>query len=198
MKRFYVILLLLLSISSSIFADDINRKGFYIGVAQGNVDFEDDGLSDDYSPYGGNYNSDGLDDGTKLYFGMQFNGIIGLEGGYTQYGEFGTSLGITEYTATNLGLNLGVSFLSSQLRPFINLGISVIEADLKSSSYTVYTIEDTAVGFHYGIGFQYEPNVLRGVGFRVALERDLFRQEINDDSYNQTLEMMYVGVQYKF
>mgnify|MGYP000618985043 CR=1 FL=1 len=56
----------------------------------------------------------------------------------------------------------------------------------------------------FGLGFDYAPTSLDGIGFRIAYEGDYFAVDSSDnapefkDIYSQSLNLLYFGVQYKF
>jgi hypothetical protein len=180
-----VVITLLLTIVIN--AED-NARGFYLGIGSGSMKYNDDGLA-----------SNDLDDknnGTKLYLGFQFNKVVGVEYSYINYDKYNSYTISQEFTEHKIGANLGYSFMNAQLRPFINLGLALISRDITGGN--VYQIDDGGLGLAYGLGIQYEPNFLNGVGIRIGYDSTLFAQKIGYETYNQSLNMTYIALQYKF
>ena len=185
-------------LTSSAYAD---ARGFYLGGGIGSATYDDGGVS---TTVGGS-EVETSDSGYKVYAGFQFGRVFALEGSYTDYGTYAAKIGSYSYAAQSVTVaaNLGYSFLDEQLRPFALLGISVVQEDHTNLLPQYATINDFASAFHYGIGFQYEPNVLKGLGFRIAYESDLYLMLVEDPTgssktYTQNSGLLYASVQYKF
>lgn len=119
--------------------------GPYIGAGLGVYqDSDTDG--------GGNLDAESM--GYSLYGGYQFNRIVGIELGYTDYADyekFGTKL--LSPTSLSVAANLGYTFDNS-IRPFVTAGLSYV--DLNSSNSAFYG-DDSGAGLHFGIGVEYNP-----------------------------------------
>lgn len=178
-----------------------NSSGAYIGIGYGNTIFESDGFVGDQITTS---DFDEEDSGLTFYGGYQFNNIVGVELSYRDYGKFEAISGFAqEPTGMGVGANVGYSFLDGQLRPFGVLGLSYVKMNYINLPAYVISLDDTGAAVHYGIGVQYEPDVLAGLGFRMAYEADSYVIEVQDTfggnkEYTQTLGMLYLGVQYKF
>ena len=206
MKKIVLGALLTTLLASTAMAGD-NRSGLYAGLGYGNVNYSDDGLS---KRIGGS-EVDDANTGMKVYLGYQFNNVIGLELGYVDYGKFEAKNTGKDYSyaskSYSLSANLGYSFMDSQIRPFANLGAAYLSTKHENLLPT-YEDEtnDRGVAFHYGLGIQYEPNALKGVGFRVAYEIDTYATSVktlgtssdSDKTYTQANSLLYAAVQYKF
>ncbi len=174
-----------------------NSNGAYIGVGFGATGYADDNYVQDVGRTG----LDKSDTGYKIYGGYQFNNIVGVEVGYTDYGKFSAAQDyIQEANAMSVGANVGYSFLDGQLRPFGIIGLGYVDLDTQNSPVTI--VDDTVATFHYGVGIQYEPDALIGFGLRLAYEEDFYSIEhvkvIGTITYLQALGVVYLGVQYKF
>ena len=174
-----------------------NSNGAYVGVGFGATGYADDNYVQDIGCTG----IDKSDMGYKIYGGYQFNNIVGVEVGYTDYGKFSAAQDYTqEANAMSVGANVGYSFLDGQLRPFGIIGLGYVNLDTQNSPVTI--VDDNVATFHYGVGIQYEPDALAGFGLRLAYEEDLYSIEyvraIGTTSYLQALGIVYLGVQYKF
>jgi hypothetical protein len=81
-------------------------------------------------------------------------------------------------------------------------GLGYISANWKNLPIYAQELSDNGVSFHYGLGLQYEPDFLHGVGIRAAYTADTYIASLNNGSgsetYTQTLGLMYVALQYKF
>jgi len=173
---------------------DSNTKGFYLGVGYGNMQYSDDRLASS--------DLDNKNSGTKLYAGFQFNKMMGIELSHIDYGEYKSYRLSQKFSETRLAVNVGRSFIDAQLRPFVNLGLGLIKRDI-TGGY-VYQIDDGGVALALGLGLQYEPKSLDGVGVRIGYDFSYFEQEIRggyyveDKLYVQSLGMTYISLQYKF
>ncbi|MCX2757750.1 porin family protein [Vibrio sp. Sgm 22] len=91
--------------------------------------------------------------GYSLYGGYQFNRIVGIELGYTDYADY-ESYGTKVLSPTSLSVaaNLGYTFDNS-IRPFVLAGLSYVDLNSKGSSID----DDSGAGFHFGVGVEYTP-----------------------------------------
>ncbi len=191
--------------SSAMAEEGGNRSGLYIGAGMGNAGYSDS----DLSLLIGGSEIDDKASGVKAYLGYQFNNVIGLELGYADYGKYEATNPASDYSYTatsySLAANLGYSFWNSQMRPFVNLGLAYLSTKHEGMlPVFVDLTNDVGIGFHYGLGFQYEPDILHGVGFRVAYEADMYAtalstgSSVTDKTYTQVNNLLYAAIQYKF
>ena len=119
--------------------------GPYIGAGLGvHQDSDTDG--------GANLDAESM--GYSLYGGYQFNRIVGIELGYTDYAEYGKySFKLLSPTSLSVAANVGYTFDNS-IRPFVLAGLSYV--DLTSSNSAFYG-DDSGAGFRFGIGVEYTP-----------------------------------------
>jgi len=178
-----------------------NSSGAYVGVGVGSSVYADDDFTKEVMLAG---NLEDSDSGYTVYGGYQFNNVIGVELGYTDYGKF-TADGDYSQSATSfhVAANAGYSFLDGQLRPFGTLGLGYVSLDWQNTPDYIASIDDAAGALHYGFGIQYEPDFLAGFGLRLAYEADIYAIQVtrifgDDDTYSQVLGLMYIGAQYKF
>lgn len=133
----------------------------------------------------------------RVYGGYQFNRIVSLEGGYTNYGELShqamPSAKVTP-SAFSLAANLGYSF-DNGLRPFATLGLSHVNMELKDGSQKE---SDSATGFRYGLGLEYAPQMVEGLAMRVAYEADAFNVDMGGSTDTFAVGSLYLGASYKF
>jgi len=213
-----IIVLLLIFLSTSVLSNQLEDEGFYIGMGAG-------ASSNTLFLYEGNYNysdpdnptytfsASSLDDndvGYILYGGYQINKIIAVEAAYTDYGNFRVTKFAKEYTQAPNSLavyaNAGYMFSHNQLRPFGNIGLGYLQKN-QSHSYTRLDFKEEIATFHSGIGVDYYPTALKGVGFRVAFSGDTTIDSVYTVNDNNTTEsktlwqmysLFYLGVEYKF
>jgi hypothetical protein len=143
--------------------------------------------------------------GYLFYAGYQFNKIIGVELSYIDYGRFEYKRYYQEPKAVAVYANAGYTFLNGQLRPFGNLGLGYLK---QNQSDRYYDFKDKFVTMHIGLGGEYYPKALQGVGFRAAAEADVYvdRVSVVDDDNNERSTqplweeyvLFYAGIQYKF
>jgi len=187
-----------------------NSSGGYVGLGYGSTVYSDADYLDKELKVD---NLNTSDSGYKVYGGYQFNNIVGIEAAYTDYGKFTADRNFAmSSTAFSVAANLGYSFLDGQLRPFGTIGLSYVSSDYSNyptsvsngSGYLIVTPPDKTHGaIHYGLGIQYEPDALIGFGARLAYEADTYAIAIektgsSDETYSQSLGIVYLGVQYKF
>jgi len=192
MKKIILASLLAFGFTASAMASE-DGSGAYVGLGYGTTAFGDDDI--------GNNNTlgslkDDADSGFKVYGGYQFNKIVGVEATYTDYGTFSYGDRNLEATSMSVGANLGYNFLDGQLRPFALVGLSYLNLDQSQAIYDA----DNTVAFAYGVGIEYAPTVLDGLGFRASWNADIFAVEkiLSDETYTQAFGMLNVSVQYKF
>ncbi|GAL31973.1 outer membrane protein [Vibrio maritimus] len=134
----------------------------------------------------------------RVYGGYQFNRVISLEGGYTNYGDLSHEL-LEEVkikpSAFSLAANLGYSF-DNGLRPFATLGLSRVNMEFKAMGESV---DRSATGFRYGLGLEYAPQMVEGLAMRVAYEADAFDASLDGpETYKLSVSSLYLGASYKF
>ncbi len=192
MKKIILASLLAFGFTASAMASE-DGSGAYAGLGYGTTVFGDNDI------FKNNSLKDDADSGLKVYGGYQFNKIVGVEATYTDYGTFTYNQGQTiDATAMSVGANLGYNFLDGQLRPFGLVGLSYLTLDHNfQNSY-----DDNTVAFAYGVGVEYSPKVLKGVGFRAAWNADIFTttgvDSTDSEDFAQAFGMLNVSVQYKF
>ncbi len=178
-----------------------NSSGAYVGLGFGNTVNDDDNF---VSQQITTSSFDDADSGLTLYGGYQFNDIVAVELSFSDYGKFEAQDGFAEEpTSVSVSANVGYSFLDGQLRPFGVMGFGFVNMNYSNLPSYVISLDDKGASLHYGVGVQYEPDVLAGLGFRLAYEADSFGIQVsdffgNETTYTQTLGMLYAGVQFKF
>ena len=189
MKKIILVSLLAFGLTTSAIAND-NGEGVYFGLGYGSTAFDDDNIRISNL-------KDDSDNGVKIYGGYQFNKIVGVEATYTDYGKFSYPDAEISAPAVSVAANLGYNFLDAQLRPFALVGLSHL--NISQSGTPIYDDDDT-IAFSYGIGIEYAPTVLNGIGFRAEWNADIFTvtKLFNDEDYVQAFGMFNVAVQYKF
>lgn len=195
MKKIILASLLAFGFTASAIASE-DGSGAYVGFAYGTTAFAD-GDADEYV---GADLKDNKDSGYKIYGGYQFNKIVGVEATYTDYGDYSYPNTDLSPTAMSVGANLGYNFLDGQLRPYALVGLSYLNLD--QSKTDIYD-KDSTVAYTYGIGIEYSPKVLNGLGFRAMWNTDIYIVDAtdantDDDYYAQGFGMFSVAVQYKF
>jgi len=189
MKKILLASLLAFGFTTAAVASE-DGKGTYVGLAYGNTA---------YASSSDNFNLDNdTDSGYKLYGGYQFNKIVAVEASYTDYGKFAyTSTHSIETTALGVVANLGYNFLDGQLRPFALVGLSYLDFTQNGGDFFD---DDNTLAVTYGLGVEYSPTVLNGVGFRALWNVDAFTAErpLSNDTDGYAFGMFSVAVQYKF
>jgi len=200
MKKINHVLLILSLLSSTLMASE-DGSGAYVGIGLGSTAYVDSGFAKEQTNKNVKEEIAVSSFGAKLYGGYQFNEIIGIEAAYIHYGEFSVN---DEYTYSAQGLsvsaNIGYTFLTGQLRPYVLLGLGYILSDFTHENTPV---DDKNPTLHIGLGLDYEPMSLGGVGFRVAYESNSFSYIVHEDTqeekrYPQGFGVLYLGAYYKF
>jgi len=154
---------------------------------------------------------DDSDVGYLLYGGYQFNKIIAVEGSYTDYGSFSSTVNGKDYSMKPRSFavyaNAGYTFLNGQLRPFGLLGLGYLLTNQSATYDQLNGFDDSIVTLHTGLGIDYYPTKFEGFGFRAAYTNDTYYDN-SVKTYNNTVEtstsmwqyysLFYIGVQYKF
>ena len=131
-----------LALTSTIVLAGPNSNGAYIGVGLGNSGYADDDMTKKELRID---NIDTADSGYKVYGGYQFNNVIGIELGYTDYGKFSADDGYSQAaTAFSVAANVGYSFLDGQLRPFATLGLGYVALEWENFPAHVTTLNSGA------------------------------------------------------
>lgn len=213
---------IVMALSSSVMSTELinssTSEGFYIGIgsgassnsvllSEGNYNYSDP----DNPKY--TFSSKSLSDndvGYMLYAGYNINKIIAVEAAFTDYGHFSVTKYAKEYTQTPKSFavyaNAGYMFLNNQLKPFGNLGLGYLKKN-QSKAYDRLAFDEEIVTLHSGIGVDYYPTVLNGVGFRAAFSGDTSIDSVYAVTDNNTTEsktlwqvysLFYLGVEYKF
>jgi len=195
------ILLLSIMFFVSCLSASEDASGVYVGLGFGSTAYVDDGFAKEQANRGVEDEIAVSTFGAKLYGGYQFNKIIGLEAAYTHYGEFTANDSYT-YSAQGISLaaNVGYTFLTGQLRPYLLLGVGYIYSDFPHDDIPV---DDNSPTLHIGFGLDYVPASLGGIGFRVAYESNSFSYIVNENTleekkYIQGFGILYLGCYYKF
>ena len=175
-------------------------SGAYIGVGFGGTAYVDSNFVEEQQTPEDELES--VDNGFKVYGGYQFNKIIGLEASYVDYGKFTAGDYSHKSRSVNIAANLGYSFLDGQLRPFGLWGFGYLRHSFPHDNTP--SIDENSFAFHLGIGLDYTPKGLGGLGFRMAYEGNSFSYDVDGnvttekDTYRQAFGIMYLGVHYKF
>ena len=176
-------------------AEPLKEKGGYIGLSYGASQFEDDGAFD----------ADVDDDGRawQIYGGYRFFKYLAVEGRYTNFGEFKTDLGFDEvkekystFTAHALGI---LPFGQSGFDIYGQLGAGIVLYEFSGKVFnTDVDVNDTAGTFSLGAGVRYTPPRLQQLTVQLAYDTYLFQAEGLSRTYDQSLSMAKLGVQFNF
>lgn len=118
--------------------------------------------------------------GYSLYGGYQFNRIVGIELGYTDYADyekFGTK--VLSPTSFSVAANVGYTFDNS-IRPFVLAGLSYVDLNAHGSSYID---DDSGAGFHFGVGVEYTP--VENLTLRLISQADAVNIELFNNNGNR-------------
>ena len=191
-------------LGTSFYNASLTKSQYYIQDPDGTYVIKGDDLSE----------LDDSDTGYILYGGYQFNKIVGIEGSFTDYGTFSSDLKNRTYTkqpqSYAIAANVGYNFLNGQLRPFgiIGLGYLITNQDCDYKRLDIW--KEDFVTLHMGVGVEYYPTVLKGLGFRASYVADSYVGEVDTfegpsttDKVTHTLlwqnySLLYAAIAYKF
>lgn len=183
----------------SAFAES-NAQGVYVGYGYAFTHYGDSNyINEIVSTPQLSTNSSGI----KCYIGYQFDDLLALELGYTDLGTFTSGLYSQSMSSTTLAITLRDSFLNEQLHPYFLFGQGFVNSNAN------YHQEARSLRFalHLGIGIDYTPNNLYGLGLRLAYEADIYtntatyrdeEHQATKKEYLQSLQQFYLALQYKF
>ncbi|MDF1877030.1 porin family protein [Sulfurimonas sp. SAG-AH-194-L11] len=184
-------------------------QGIYLGAGAG-LSYRN--YQDSTQTYNTSTLSD-TDTAYLLYGGYQLNKIIAVEASYRNYGSFsntatGSIGGVRTFTnapeSYSVYVNTGYTFTNG-LRPFGQLGLGYTYFNTSSSSQDLGLTDGAS--FVFGLGLEYIPVELAGLGLRIAYVQDLtMNSSYTADNHGKDIHigrmninaMFYVGAQYKF
>jgi len=207
MKIIFFTLILLLNAFNTVYASD-DGSGTYFGLAGGYTTYNAFFTHNQYyiqdettvsTTKSFHENSTGL----KVYGGYQFNKIVAVEAAYVEYGKFTTTDYTQDPSSFSVYANLGYNFLNGQLRPFGMVGLGSLN-NFQSRDL----LQQTMKTIHGGVGIEYSPTSLHGLGFRASVEWDAHAdyQNVVDENNNQEDSVLFyqnyslwsLAVQFKF
>lgn len=183
-------------------------SGLYFGAGGGLSSYRALLLNGDYTledTSSGSINTRGFNEqngGYRIYGGYLFNKIVGVEAAYTDYGRMTSTNYEQEPFSASVAANLGYTFLEGQLRTFGLLGLAYVKTNQSRE-----LLDEEMPALHFGLGVDYHPAALRGLGFRAAVDADMnisHQTAKADDgstsltSFYQHYLLLYAGIQYKF
>lgn len=201
-------IILNLALISSLFSaqDEDLSKGFYLGAGYGGTFGSSLAAisSGNYASVSGIYDSTyDFDSGYNFYAGYQFNRIVAVELSYKDFGHFDGKVFTQNPNTLNFDLNLGYQFLEDQLRPFVLIGLGLLDANFNTPSLS----DDLGV-YNTGFGIEYYPKSFSGVGFRFLGESSLSYEGVvaYDELTSRYIQaevfrtyyMASIGISYKF
>jgi opacity protein-like surface antigen len=165
-------------------------RGFwgYAGISAGQAKFRDQ-----CSRTITQFECDDQDTAWKAYFGGQFNRIVGMEFGYTDFGRINAGTGNVEAYAIPVTVTLG-SPIGERFRVFGKVGglysrtdvrVSILDADDRSGS-------DNGFGWTYGAGLTF------AVAPNIDLRADWDRHRMDFVRGERDVDMLSAGVNFRF
>ena len=207
MKKVLALTIVMALTTISLYASEDNSGtyiGFGVGKSHYKAAFRDQNFYIDENDGYMTKNYDENANGYKIYGGYQFNNIIAIEASFTNYGTFVASERYTQKPkSVAISAKAGYSFFDGQLYPFGLLGAGFLKTNESRD-----VLNDSLAIINIGVGIEYYPTLLKGMGFRVVYERNfrITKQEAVDESgtnysmeeFAHTYHLSYIGVQYKF
>ena len=156
----------------------------YIGASAGQSKFRTDCSS--------LFDCDKKDTGFKVYGGGQFNDLIGLEVGYTDFGKIRASGGETEAWAVPVELTLGVP-IGDRFNVFAKGGGMYGRTDVRASAASLV---DT--GHKNGWGTTWGVGAALGISRTVQVRLDWDRYNLDFVGGSRDVDMLSAGLQMRF
>lgn len=190
MKTKTGLLMVLLLGSGLAIADEVDKRGAYVGGALGTTEFDDDGLL-----YGLTY--DKQDSGAELWGGYRFFRWFAVEGKYAYLGQYTISNGIESANAKAYALTVNAVFIlpfgQSNWDMYGQLGYGSLGYHVNASFGNYDSSQGAATA---GLGFRWTPTPQMTLSLGVdayAWQEDGYYQ-----SYNPSISITKLGVQYNF
>jgi OOP family OmpA-OmpF porin len=158
----------------------------YLGASAGQSKFRTDCRNTQF------FDCDKRDTGWKVYSGGKFNEVLGLEIGYTDFGNIRASGGETNAWAVPLSLTAGLP-LGNRFGIFGKAGGLYGRTDVTASADTLFdTGHKSGWGWTYGAGatFNVTPNV--------QIRADWDRYKLDFVGGERDVDMLTGGVQFRF
>jgi hypothetical protein len=178
----FKIAIVLLFLSGSLLAGEVNESGGYIGLIAGASTLEDDGLFN-------NTNFDDGDTSVGIYGGYKFLKYFALEGRLLNLGSYqieSFELELAAFTINAVGI---IPFGNSGWELFGQLGFGTVNIDAG------FDDEDESIG-SAGLGVKFTPIKQMSIAFQI----DAYAYE--EDSFSQTYDVGVVttqlAIQYNF
>ncbi len=138
------------------------------------------------------FSCDQRDTAWKVYAGGNFNRILGLELGYTDFGKVRASGGDTKAWAANVSLTAGVP-IGDRFSVFAKGGGIYGRTDVSADPSTLFdTGHKSGWGYTYGVGAAF--NVTRNV----AIRADYDRYNLDFVGGSRDIDMASAGVMFRF
>ena len=201
MKINKILLLSILTLGTTLSAS--RAEGFYVGAGFGSSNTDNSSISEELNNNLFDSKIISNSTGFRFYGGYQINEIAGFEFDYTNFGEFGIKNKDTgrlygyNPESQSISVNLGHDLFNNQFRPFVKLGVGVINLN----SQELFE-KDKNLNLHFSAGVQWSPKELKGVGFRVEYSSDNSKSKLNsrnlEQEHLQSINLVTFGVQYSF
>jgi hypothetical protein len=190
---------------SGVYAEPLKEKGGYIGAAYGVTQFEDDGAREFF----GAFDLDDSGQAWQIYGGYRFFKYFAVEGRYTDFGDytandnFGFGLEVEDQYSALTVHAIGIyPFGQSGFDIYGQLGVGAIfyEAEYRETGFPSFSEDDTGGTFSAGVGVRYTPPSFQHLTIQLAADIYAFETEdvVLDETYNQSLSMVKLGIQYNF
>ena len=138
------------------------------------------------------FDCDRKDSAGKVYFGGNFNNLLGLELGYTDFGRMRSFGGDTEAKATNISVTAGVP-IGDRFSVFAKGGAAYGRTDVSASpSSFVSTGRTSEWGTTWGAGASF--NITRSIAARV----DWDRYKLDFAGGDRDVDMLSAGLQLRY
>ena len=142
----------------------------------------------------------------QVYGGYRFMKYFAVEGRYTDFGDYTTDIKIYgekvgDITADFSALSVhGIGILpmgGSGFDFYGQLGFGLISYEGKTQGYDE---SDDATTFSLGVGARYTPPSVQAMTVQLAYDIYMFQveEEFTGDTYDQSLSMVKLGIQYNF
>jgi opacity protein-like surface antigen len=162
-----------------------DTSGFFINGNIGQSNLDKDAFDDDDTSFGGNFG---------YRWAVAPNVLLGVEGGYTDLGEFDAKGSAGSGKAELKGWNLGANgHFNVSDNWYISGRGGFFRADRKvTDDFVPINVDDTKNGWYAGAGFGYDFNT----NFSVGLNYDYYK--VDKDSLDLSPSVVSVSGEYRF
>lgn len=167
-----------------------NDSGLYVGGNYGYLKVDGDGDDNDF---------DDNNDVWQGLVGYRFNEFFAIEGGYTDFGSYGSSYANAETDGYSAAVK-GILPLTDQIEFFAKAGQLWYETDYSVAGFKGDS-DDEALFAGAGLNFKLSEQLLLNAQYTwydTSLDADKASDDIDDTEFDSKFNQASVGLEYRF